>query len=187
MFLRDGIKAIRMDDIATSLSMSKRTLYKFFDDKESLLIECIHHFHQVVSQKQKEAVKDATNVIEELAISLKGWDEFASQNYHLMTSVKKFYPHIYAQITAKKYQEGSLELREKLERGISQGLFLKRINIDLSMLVFTYSLYGIVSGEDIILPNNVSQADAFKYVITYFFRGIATSKGIEMLDSYMEN
>lgn len=40
-FTAHGIKSITMDDIAASLSISKRTLYEVFQDKESLLTECI--------------------------------------------------------------------------------------------------------------------------------------------------
>ena len=34
-------QSITMDDIATSLGISKRTLYEVFSDKETLLEECI--------------------------------------------------------------------------------------------------------------------------------------------------
>ena len=35
MLVAQGIKAVRMDDIAHQLSVSKRTLYELFGDKES--------------------------------------------------------------------------------------------------------------------------------------------------------
>lgn len=37
-FLSKGVKAVKMDDIAMSLSISKRTLYEIFADKEDLLM-----------------------------------------------------------------------------------------------------------------------------------------------------
>ena len=37
MFATQGIKSVRMDDIASQLGMSKRTLYELFGDKEELL------------------------------------------------------------------------------------------------------------------------------------------------------
>lgn len=40
-FTLHGIKSITMDDIATSLGISKRTLYEVFEDKETLLREVI--------------------------------------------------------------------------------------------------------------------------------------------------
>ncbi len=37
MFRSQGIKSVRMDDIAQQLGVSKRTLYELFGDKETLL------------------------------------------------------------------------------------------------------------------------------------------------------
>lgn len=41
LFSQHGIKSVSMDDIARVVSISKRTLYEFFSDKEILLIEGI--------------------------------------------------------------------------------------------------------------------------------------------------
>lgn len=38
MFVSQGIKSVRMDDIAQQLGVSKRTLYEMFGDKEGLLL-----------------------------------------------------------------------------------------------------------------------------------------------------
>lgn len=38
MFVSQGIKSVRMDDIAQQLGVSKRTLYELFGDKEGLLL-----------------------------------------------------------------------------------------------------------------------------------------------------
>ena len=40
-FRRCGVKAVKMDDIASRLSISKRTLYEIFSNKEELLLECV--------------------------------------------------------------------------------------------------------------------------------------------------
>ena len=37
MFFRNGIRQVKMDDIASKLSISKRTLYEIFANKEELL------------------------------------------------------------------------------------------------------------------------------------------------------
>lgn len=42
LFSEHGIKNVSMDDIAHNASISKRTLYELFEDKETLLTECIN-------------------------------------------------------------------------------------------------------------------------------------------------
>ena len=39
MFSQYGIKSVSMDDIARNTGISKRTIYEFFEDKETLLQE----------------------------------------------------------------------------------------------------------------------------------------------------
>ena len=41
MFYKQGIKQVRMDDIAKELTISKRTLYEIFNDKETLFVAAI--------------------------------------------------------------------------------------------------------------------------------------------------
>ena len=39
-FAEKGIRAVKMDDIARMLTISKRTLYEIYPNKEELLLEC---------------------------------------------------------------------------------------------------------------------------------------------------
>lgn len=41
MFLNQGIRQVRMDDIAKTLSISKRTLYEIYENKEQLLMDAV--------------------------------------------------------------------------------------------------------------------------------------------------
>ncbi|MCK9179371.1 MAG: TetR/AcrR family transcriptional regulator, partial [Bacteroides sp.] len=40
-FLTHGVRSVTMDEIASSVRISKRTLYEMFTDKETLLKDCI--------------------------------------------------------------------------------------------------------------------------------------------------
>ena len=49
-FAEKGIRSVTMDDVAHILSMSKRTLYQLFADKQDLLLACV---------KRKDEERDA--------------------------------------------------------------------------------------------------------------------------------
>ena len=53
-FQRLGIRAVRMDDLATRMGISKRTLYEMFKDKEELLVDCILLSQQQIQARVKE-------------------------------------------------------------------------------------------------------------------------------------
>ena len=64
-FCKKGIKAVKMDDIASTLAISKRTLYEIYANKETLLLEGIKHKEQQADMHMAEfAAKDNHNVIE---------------------------------------------------------------------------------------------------------------------------
>lgn len=56
-FIKKGIKSVRMDDIAALLTISKRTLYEVFNDKEELLYDCVIYLHNKKSKKWKRLSK----------------------------------------------------------------------------------------------------------------------------------
>ena len=186
MFLCDGVKSIRMDDIASALYISKRTLYELFGDKETLLIECIKSFHIKVDQEQYQATIGAKNVIEELMLALEQWELHSEHNYKIMTSLKKFYPRAYVEIQSSRHQNSNMLLKLRLERGVEQGIFLGDVDLDLAIQLFTDSLLCMVINNEkgSVAINSELQKKTFMYLIIYFFRGIATEKGIRLIEAY---
>lgn len=43
-FLHKGVKSVKMDDIANTLAISKRTLYEIYSNKEELLLEAVRAY-----------------------------------------------------------------------------------------------------------------------------------------------
>ena len=63
-FTKSGVRNVRMDDIAVSLSISKRTLYELFRDKEQLLLEVMKCYWQEMSNYMAEVISRTENVLE---------------------------------------------------------------------------------------------------------------------------
>lgn len=186
LFLQYGFKAIRMDDIATQLGISKRTIYEIFEDKETLIMECVLYYQQHIQNKKSNMMAKATNIIEEFVFMFQDWEEVVENNHKLMTSLRRFYPNVHQKIVDGHSEEGFKILHQKMQKGVEEGYLLKNVNYDLAVSIFTYSIFGIISNQKAILPSNVSEKDAFKYVVTYFFRGIATEKGRKLIDEYID-
>ena len=61
LFTSRGIKEVKMDDIASLLSVSKRTIYELFGDKEQLLFESL----MLQQEMMREEAKEIINMIDE--------------------------------------------------------------------------------------------------------------------------
>src|SRR5215207_4917906 len=68
LFMKYGVRSISMDDIARHLSVSKKTLYQHFVDKEDIVtMACRAHLER--NSKEFEQIKiTSKNAIEELAL-----------------------------------------------------------------------------------------------------------------------
>ena len=186
MFIQQGVRAIRMDDIASHMGISKRTLYELFGDKENLIGQCLAYHFESIDQLMKQRTMKARNVIEEFIYLLDDWDSIMDGNMKLMEGIKKFYPRIYEEATQDK-EKGEYRLnmfKNKIRDGIRDGIFLPDINVELAIMIFTDSVYGLITRPERYSQSNITPSEAFKYIVTYFFRGISTQKGIRLLDEY---
>ena len=64
LFSEHGIKNVSMDDIAHNMSVSKRTLYELFEDKETLLTECISLNYAQMRQSIKQLESEPITALE---------------------------------------------------------------------------------------------------------------------------
>ena len=62
-FAKSGIKNVHMDSLACALSISKRTLYELFCDKEQLLLEVFAMHQQEMSTYISEVASRAENAM----------------------------------------------------------------------------------------------------------------------------
>ena len=67
-FAEKGIRSVTMDDVAHILSMSKRTLYQLFADKQDLLLACVKRKDEERDAMLQQLVQTTENVLEVLLV-----------------------------------------------------------------------------------------------------------------------
>ncbi|MBO7219836.1 MAG: TetR/AcrR family transcriptional regulator [Alistipes sp.] len=181
-----GVKSLRVDDLAHDLAVSKRTLYEMFGDKEELL------YHSIKYLLQNEAIEIQTNANEAysgIPALFEIFDAMMARSAvrkRIMGNLAKFYPLLYERIMTENRDYGLAILREKLNALVKEGLISEMVNIDLSITMFYYTSMGLMHRNGrLVLPNGVTEQEAFHYTIVNFFRGIATLKGVEQIDKYL--
>ena len=166
MFVSQGIKSVRMDDIAQQLGVSKRTLYEMFGDKEGLLYLAMERYSERNRQRWNELTADAHDVLEAMFMVLGEVMDNAEVSRRMMDNLRKFYPAVHDKLMREGMVKNRTSLRSMLEQGIEAGLFVNNFNIDLSISVLYYT--------------------AFVQIISNFFRGISTAKGLQLIDDNLK-
>ena len=104
----------------------------------------------------------------------------------IMENLRKFYPDLFEQVMKENRDYGLARLRGQLLQLIDEGLVSETVNVDLAVTMFYYTSMGLLRRQgQLVLPEGFTEADAFRYTIVNFFRGIATLKGVEQIDDYL--
>ena len=186
MFVSQGIKSVRMDDIAQQLGVSKRTLYELFGDKEGLLYLAMDRYFEKKRIERAAVCAHARNVLEAMFMVLGGVMDNAEVIQRLLNNLRKFYPAVHDKMTREGTAKSRRDLQEMLEKGIADGLFVDTINLDLAISVLYYTASAITVRKDLILPAGMTEREAFVQIISNFFRGISTTKGLLLVDDYLK-
>jgi AcrR family transcriptional regulator len=184
MFLKLGFKSVTMDDIACEMCISKKTIYKYFSNKEKLIEEGTEVIHQKIHSLMEEVVSKNFNAIEENFEMRKMFKEmFKSFDHSPAYQLKKHYPEIYEKMMANEIEDCYHIFSQNIIKGIQQGFY--RIETDVeSSTKFYYTLIFSIN------ENTLLESDAYKLegkALEYHTRAIATPKGILELEKQLSN
>ena len=186
MFAEQGIKSIRMDDIAKTLGVSKRTLYEMFEDKEELLYLSIRYMQQQRMAKVEAKLRENTDSLIYLFESIEMMMGNRELHRRISNNLSKFYPATFERVRKESEERSGKVLYSLIEHYIDCGLIVPTVDVRLSVTILYYTTTTIISTADnMSLPDGVTLEDAMAYTIINFFRGIATIKGVQQIDDYL--
>jgi len=184
LFFQNGIRNITMDDIAGKLGISKRTIYETFKDKNELLINCFEEYSKEKYKVNEDIIKNSPNMLAAVCSFIQsGAMAIDLLNPAFFSDMKKYHNDIWV-MASKQQNEKNYNLAYLLLRkGINEGIFRKDINIDIVVKIILTQMNLLVDNE-VFSTDKYSRSDVFKNMVINFIRGIATNKGIELIDSF---
>lgn len=184
LFLKLGFKSVTMDDIAGEMCISKKTIYKYFCNKEVLIEESTSMVHRQVHQIIDTIVAKNYNAIyENFEIREMFRDMFKNNtDASAIYQLKKHYPEIYQNLLSHEIEQCSQYFRENIEKGIRENLYRKDLNIDV-YVKFYYTLIFHIN-ETTISEKEAQQIEL--EALEYHTRAMATSEGILELEKQLK-
>ena len=177
-FAAHGIRAVKMDDIARLLGISKRTLYELYENKETVLCEGIRYFHSKSEQSMMEMVERGKSVIDiVLEVYRQRLEELRGTSSLFYDDLKK-YPRVLSILEEYK-KRNHQRFVNFLHRGVDEGYFRSDLDYDIVPLMFD------AIGRYIMLRELYRQFDmeqVFKSLVFTSLRGICTAMGAKALD-----
>jgi len=180
LFQKFGFTKVTMDEIAQSLGMSKKTIYKFFKGKKELIFSILDYRKLEVSNYVKESMK-RTDL--DFITKLKNLMNFigtltARLNGPMVNDLQKNFPNVWNELMEHRRQHTLKEFGALIEEGIKERIFRKDIDQQLIVLIYVNTMHQMLNPE--ILANIPFTApQVFDAVITMIFEGIMTEEGRE--------
>lgn len=189
LFLKNGIKEVKMDDIASLISVSKRTIYELFSDKELLITETLTQHQKQMHDEAKLIIKDSTDTLD---VILRLYGLFFSK---LQKINRKFfadlarYPNLHNH-NKEREKKNSKKFIAWMEEGRKQGLFREDADFKILLYIMKRELDHIV----MLKAQNTQEEELSRYtseqlgqlLILFYLRGIATPKGQEKIEEFIQ-
>jgi len=181
LFMKKGIKAVRMDDIASEMKMSKRTLYQLFADKEELLLagdDLRAAEFEALAQKQLAESDDVLEVVLiNVSYTLQSIRALSPNFLHDLNTYPKFVKRM-----QQRRGERLAKAVEFLDQGKAQGLFVDGIDFEIAMraiqawgdVLTTQQEFGRYKLESLFMDTMVT-----------YTRGFSTEKGRQRIDEFL--
>lgn len=183
MFLSLGFKSVTMDDIASKLGVSKKTLYASFPNKEALVSACVFRFFGYVTSEIKNIITAARNPIVELyEIKLFMMRQIKNEKISPQYQLKKYYPQIFNELQEKQLDFMVASVSKSLKEGVELGLFRPNLNIPFIARLYFNGMMGI-KDQRLFPAEQFQHRQLMTDYLEYHLRAICTDKGITIFNT----
>lgn len=184
MFLRLGFKSITMDDIACEMCISKKTIYKYFSNKDVLIEQSVEMVHKEVHETIDKIVAQNFNAIEEnFEIKRMFREMFKSAESSPIYQLKKHYPEVYAKALSSQIEVCETCFRNNILKGMKEGLYRENLDVD-NYIKFYYTLIFNINENT---ASGIEAEELELKALEYHIRAMATLAGIIELEKHLNN
>ena len=177
-FREKGIKAVKMDDIANQLSVSKRTLYEIFNKKEDLLFACVKSHDEEMRQRLETLIQKNDTVMDILAAFLRLHIVESCHTNPLFYAELPKYPKVMEYIDRKHDTQREQSIGFML-KGVEEGFFREDVNYTVITHMTEVFMQNVMDTQ---YYHTFPMPESVKNVILLVLRGVCTEKGLQRLD-----
>lgn len=179
-FLHKVVKSVKMDDIANTLAISKRTLYEIYSNKEELLLEAVRIHEQEFNDHMLQYSLDKNHNVMDIIIEFykKKLLSIADVSPLFLVELRKYKQVVeyLERMNAERHNNALLFFR----RGVKEGFFRSDLNFDIILKTSSASANYAMETQ---MYKNYSITAIMHNTIFLYLRGICTTKGIKVLDA----
>lgn len=158
----------KLDDVASDMKISKKTIYKWYKNKEALIDGIIDNLFREIKMKEHAVYcNDGLDDLDKLIGILSVYPDYESFNYNHIPTLRINYPALYDKLE-KQLESNWDETFLLLDQCIAKGL-VRPISHDLFQLIFV-GLY-----KQLLLTEDHDPQKRMRICIEHIFNGLKTN------------
>ncbi|MCZ4693697.1 TetR/AcrR family transcriptional regulator [Ancylomarina euxinus] len=188
LFFQCGTRSISMDDISRNLSISKKTLYQYFKNKNELIEHVLEwDLNNPRFDFQSQQHKDLNAIDCYWKFHQFVLDILKNPHHSFEYDLNKYHPELAKVFKAKKIDLFKADLLINLNQGIEEGLYRDDFNIDIiSNLLIRFYLNHWNKELESYCGDDKFSGIFHRELTLYHLHGICSIKGIEYLKKISE-
>jgi AcrR family transcriptional regulator len=187
LYFKFGIKSVTMDDVASELGLSKKTLYQYFKDKADLISQVIDYY--IKNPQFCLNSIDNVNAIDGY-FALRLHIIYILKYFHntIEHDLKKLYPKLYRKVHKMKRERIFSNTVENLKAGITEGLYRDDLDVEvIAKLQVGRMLLTLNPENEIFTERETGSIELFDKVIEYHMHAVCTEKGLNYFKQQLKN
>lgn len=184
LYQRYGVKSVTMDDIASQMGISKKTIYQCFSDKNELVDAVIAEMLQCNRSMCLQSREHAENAIHEVFLAMDNMESmFENMNSTILFDIERNHPATFKKFKEFKYSFLLELIRKNIERGKQEEIYrpemdldiIARIRLECAILPFS---------EELFPKKHYNIGFLHRQLMEFFLYGMATPKGYKLITKY---
>lgn len=186
VFVKFGIRSVTMDDLCQELGMSKKTLYKYFEDKNDLVLKMFQFYLEEDKNQCIHFDEVGENAIDSmLQLSKYIISQFSEINPAIFFDLQKYYPDTWNLMKEHKHNFIYGRIKENILRGVEEGLYRSNINEEIVAELYINSVDVLTNTPHLMSKYKLD--NVYREIVRYQIRGLVNDKGIEYLKQKFNN
>ncbi len=179
---RDGYARLSVDELTTSMGMSKKTFYKVFESKEQMIRQFVDRTMGEIGGALDRIVANEVGFVEKMN-SLMAYLGTLSQRIDslLARDINRTMPHLWERI--EDFRRGKIHdnFSRLIAQGVQEGYVQRELNQRLLILAYIATIQAVVR-PSILSQESFSAKEAIQQIVQMFFVGIMTDEGRKIFE-----
>ena len=186
LFLNLGFKSVTMDDIASEMGISKKTIYVHFPNKTKLVETVTFTLFETICNGIDCICESSINPIEELyAIKMFVMQHLNNEKTSPQYQLKKYYPQIFEALRLKQFDKMHQSVGDSLQKGINTKVFRANIDVEFISRMYFNGMTGI-KDHSIFPQERFNMEYLMESYLEYHLRAIVTENGMKILNNFIQ-